>query len=218
MKDDDLLYKKIIDKNSEYLYLKKEKEFNINKKIDIIKNYNKIVFDNYKKVDNFNNLFAKDIKPNRDIQGKSYNTSTMWSPTSTAGVVYQWNRGVIAIGAGGEMETEVLDGTTNHHADATVRLSSLLGVNIPNTTAPFEAAINSSNEGLIIFQAEGDNSFVYLPKSITAEQLESLKEIITPRANFNISFTHDELIFENVSVQELLKYVSDLVDVPKMAM
>ena len=152
------------------------------------------------------------------LQGRAYDASRMWSPTSSAGRIYEWNRGVAAIGINGDVEKEVLDRTANHHADATVRLSANLGVTIEATTAPFEAAINAANNGLVIFQSEGDNAFVYLPETISEEQALALSDILQPRVDFNFSFTHKDEIFEEVKASDVLKFARDLIQIPEMAM
>ena len=41
--------------------------------------------------------------------GSSYNANNMWSPVSSAGTVYEWNRGVIGISYDGVIEKEKLD-------------------------------------------------------------------------------------------------------------
>lgn len=150
--------------------------------------------------------------PKQDValQGQKYDASNIWSPMSLAGKVYEWNRGVIGISYDGEVEKENLDGTNNHHADATYRVSQKLGVNIPLIIEPFQAGLNAIEQGLVILQTEGDNCFVYFPQVISEEQLDKIKASITPRKDFNFSFIHGEEIFEDVPYDIVINYATQL--------
>lgn len=151
--------------------------------------------------------------------GRTYNTNAMWSPQSFAGIVYEWNRGVVGISLGGNIEKEILDGTLNHHADATVRIAEALGSPIEKTTTPFEAAVNCANKGLLIFQSEGDNAFVYFPSSISEEQLNGLTDIVTPRNGFNFSYTYEKQIYEDQTMQDVINFamnINVMANVPRM--
>ncbi len=143
-------------------------------------------------------------------QGRTYDASQMWSPTSWAGNVYEWNRGVVVIAQDGTFIKEKLDGTYNHHADATVRSLGSLGIVIENTNAPFQAGIDGASEGAIVFQSEGDNGLIYFPPAISEEQLSELTNIITPRSSFNFSYTYGEEIFEDQDYQSVLSYAVNL--------
>lgn len=146
------------------------------------------------------------------LQGKSYDASQMWSPKSRSGVIYEWNRGVIGIGIDGEVVKEKLDGTYNHHADATYRVAESLGIDIAYTAAPFEAALNASSEGALILQFEGDTCFAYFPPSISTGQLDQLIGVLTPRSNFVYSFTHGDQIFDDDSInyQKVIDFAVNL--------
>ena len=148
-------------------------------------------------------------------QGRAYDAGAMWSPVSWAGVVYEWNRGVIGISVDGEVVKEKLDGTINHHADATIRIAEELGSPIEDTTAPFEAAINCNKNGLLIFQSEGDNAFVYFPDEISEEQLSELKNIIAPRGEFSFSFTHKENIYEEQKASDVIAFATKICSLEK---
>ena len=143
-------------------------------------------------------------------KGSSYNASAMWSPVSYAGTVYEWNRGVIGISYDGNVEKESLDGTYNHHADASVRVSSALGASIPMTTAPFEAGINASEKGVLILQAEGANCFVYFPESITTKQQQELIKAVTPRSGFEFSFVRGDEMFQFQTAKDVIEYTNAL--------
>lgn len=143
-------------------------------------------------------------------KGSSYNASAMWSPVSYAGTVYEWNRGVIGISYDGNVEKESLDGTYNHHADASVRVSSALGASIPMTTAPFEAGINASEKGVLILQAEGDKCFVYFPESITTKQQQELIKAVTPRSGFEFSFVRGDEMFQFQTAKDVIEYTNAL--------
>ena len=155
--------------------------------------------------------------PQTNQNGRAYDTKTMWSPQSIAGKVYEWNRGVVGISIDGDIEKEILDGTFNHHADATVRIAEALGSPIEKTNAPFEAAINCANNGLLIFQSEGDNVFVYFPPVISEEQLNGLIDIVTPRNGFNFSYTHEEQIYEDQQMQAVINFATTLKAIANVA-
>ena len=149
-----------------------------------------------------------------DFQGKVYDANRMWSPASIKGKVYEWDRGVLGISYNGEVEKESLDWTTNHHADATVRIVRALGGIISDSVMPFQAAVDGTKEGIIIFQSEGDNAFVYFPENITSEQYQELVSVITPRSGFNFSFVHGEEIFEEQNARGILTYANNIKAMP----
>lgn len=144
--------------------------------------------------------------------GSSYNANNMWSPVSSAGTVYEWNRGVIGISYDGVIEKEKLDGTFNHHADATVRVSNLLGANLAMIDMPFQAGLDAKEQGILILQSEGDNCFVYFPDNITKAQQVELVKAITPRSSFTYSFVHKDEIFEDQQAQDVISYATTLVN------
>ena len=144
-------------------------------------------------------------------QGSSFDASKMWSPISSAGTVYEWNRGVIGISYDGMIEKETLDGTFNHHADATVRVSNLLGANISMIDMPFQAGIAAKEQGILILQSEGDNCLVYFPDDITVSQQTELAKAIAPRSNFTYSFVHKDEIFEDQQAQDVLSYANSFI-------
>lgn len=47
------------------------------------------------------------------------------------GVYYKFNRGVVVINDNGTRKEEILDGTYNHHVDATVRQAASLNILVP---------------------------------------------------------------------------------------
>ena len=206
------------------------KDGNIKNIIEIYENVD-LIYDNYKKnnnydndkyinyykdLDSFSNLFKPIQRPPRQpIQRPS--GQTRWSPVSSAGIKYEWDRGVIGISKSGEVQKEELDGTLNHHADATIRIANSFGHTILNTANPFAAAVDSAKEGLLIFQSEGDNAFVYFPDTITEKQLDALIEIITPRADFNFGFSHREEVFDVQTMDDVLNYARRIVVLEKVA-
>ena len=225
--------KKIINDFNIYNYKIKD---NFILKINNIENINKIEdnydkFIKYNKIDNFSDLFDrrriksinvppknddlgndnKPITPVPDIQGRTYDASRMWSPVSMVGTIYEWNRGVIGISDDGKILKEKLDGTGNHHADATVRVARGLGVIINDTSAPFEAAVDATKDGLIIFQSEGDNAFIYFPREISNSQYNQLEEILIPRDSFNYSFTYGEDIYEDLTCDVVLDFAKKII-------
>ena len=102
----------------------------------------------------------------------------------------EWNKGVIGISNNGAVEKEKLDGTFNHHADATIRVSKKLGVSLDMETLLFKAGLNANEQGILVLQFEGDKCFVYFPSDVTNEQYNELAKILSPRANFEYSFIH----------------------------
>ena len=144
-------------------------------------------------------------------QGTQYDASRMWSPISDAGAVYQWNRGVIGISYDGKIETENLDKTFGHHADATVKISRYLGVTIPRTNMPFQAGIDAKDNGILLLQLEGDSCLVYFPDNITNVQLNELFRIVSPRQTFTFSFVHKDEMFENQNAQGVLSYAANFI-------
>lgn len=210
--------------------------YDINSKFDLKMNIiNKIEYNNdkfikYNKIDNFSDLFDrkgksfnvppkndnlgndnKSVTPVPDIQGRTYDASRMWSPVSRTGAIYEWNRGVIGIDESGNVSKEKLDGTSNHHSDATVRVSRNLGVILRDTGAPFEVAINATKENLVIFQSEGDNAFIYFPKEISNSQYNQLEKILIPRNVFNYSFTYGEDIYEDLTYDVVLDFAKKII-------
>lgn len=160
------------------------------------------------------NANLDNVQSDQQLTGRRYDASTSWSPVSDAGVIYEWNRGVIAVDSEGREEKENLDKKYySHHADATIRVSGRLGSIIGITESPFEAAINATQDGLLIFQSEGDKALVYLPDTPSLHQIESLTRMLEPRKMFQFSFTYGEEIFEDdedknikITVEDIIKY------------
>lgn len=149
-------------------------------------------------------------QPQVTPSGRKYSADRMWSPFSTSGEIYEWNRGVIVIAFDGKVEKENLDGTYNHHADATIRVGNLLGANEQMIYEPFQAALNCNKYGMIILQSEGDNCFVYFPDTISVNQLSELSKVINPRQAFNFSYTHNEEIFEEQTSLDVINFATYL--------
>ena len=144
----------------------------------------------------------------------SRTATTGWSPTSIAGVVYKFNRGVVGIDRDGNVTERVLDGTWDHHSEVTAEIGNLTNLSpTERYTRPFENGLLASEGGTLIIQLEGDSALVYLPNELTEEQLTKLNLEITPRSNFAISFTHDGNIYEddNINGQALISFCQNLV-------
>ncbi len=150
------------------------------------------------------------------IQGQSYDVDQMWSPISNAGNIYEWSRGVISIGKDGTIAKENLDSRIGaHHGGATVRTLINLDITIEidefrADIEPFPSGVEGAKKGAIVFQSEGNEVLLYFPESITEEQLESLSSVLTPRENFNYSFTHNEEIFSDKSLQEVIEFSANI--------
>ena len=144
----------------------------------------------------------------------SRTATTGWSPTSIAGTVYKFNRGVVGIDRDGNVTERVLDGTGDHHSEVTAEIGNLTNLSpTERYTRPFENGLLASEGGTLIIQLEGDSALVYLPNELTDEQLTKLNLEITPRSNFAISFTHDGNIYEddNINGQVLISFCQNLV-------
>ena len=144
----------------------------------------------------------------------SRTATTGWSPTSIAGTVYKFNRGVVGIDRDGNVTERVLDGTGDHHSEVTAEIGNLINLSpTERYTRPFENGLLASEGGTLIIQLEGDSALVYLPNELTDEQLTKLNLEITPRSNFAISFTHDGNIYEddNINGQVLISFCQNLV-------
>lgn len=144
----------------------------------------------------------------------SRTATTGWSPTSIAGTVYKFNRGVVGIDRDGNVTERVLDGTWDHHSEVTAEIGNLTNLSpTERYTRPFENGLLASEGGTLIIQLEGDSALVYLPNELTEEQLTKLNLEITPRSNFAISFTHDGNIYEddNINGQVLISFCQNLV-------
>ena len=140
--------------------------------------------------------------------------TTGWSPTSNAGIIYKFNRGVIGIDREGNITERILDGTTVHHSEITAEVGNLTNLGSSEIyNKPFENGLLASEGGIIIIQLEGNSALVYLPAELTEEQLIALNSEITPRNFFSISFTHDGNIYEDddINGQILMDFCSNLV-------
>ena len=139
--------------------------------------------------------------------------TTGWSPISTAGTIYKFNRGVIGIDYEGETHEIILDRTARHHNEATAEIGTLTNCPVSDKYAgPFENGLEVSEQGTLIIQLEGESMLVYLPKEMTTEQYNKLVSEVTPRSNFTVSFTHDGQIYDdnNVTASALLSFSQNL--------
>ena len=80
----------------DYIPIDKREDEEIYKKIDY-----------YKSATDLNSIFKDLFKPKQPTTTRPrVVTTTNWSPQSDAGVVYEWDRGVIAIGTEGQIVKE----------------------------------------------------------------------------------------------------------------
>ncbi len=160
---------------------------------------------------------SQTISPQVTTSQQSLNSravTTGWSPTSIAGVVYKFNRGVVGIDREGNVTERILDGTWDHHSEVTAEIGNLTNLSSTDKyTRPFENGLLASEGGTLIIQLEGDSALVYLPNELTEEQLTKLNLEIIPRSNFAISFTHNGDIYEddNINGQVLISFCQNLV-------
>lgn len=98
------------------------------------------------------NANLDNVQSDQKLTGRRYDVSTSGRPVSDAGVIYEWNRDVIAVDSEGREEKENLDKKFfSHHVDATIRVSRRLGSIIGETESPFEDAINATEDGYLFF-------------------------------------------------------------------
>lgn len=174
-------------------------------------------FPNLKKL--FSSTFMKDeaIFDLDDSGMAVLDADKRWSPISSAGKIYEFDRGVIGINQSGQIIKKPLDSTYTHHDTATWSIINnkelhYLGHNYDNSDYfrllresrsknPFEIGCEASDEkGFIILQLEGDGITAYVPKNINLKQLLSLMAVLAPRKKFEISFWNDGEIHENTEV------------------
>ncbi len=186
----------------------------------MINNFNDLIMD----IDNTNNnnylnkLYIKDLtglfNSSQSTQIQSQVNPRLprnigirkWSPISGAGVVYEFDRGVIGIDPTGNIKKEILDGTDKHHSDATIRITNKFGHNLKETEYPFQAGMNSMAVGILIIQLEGNNAQVYFPEVITAIQQQQLIEILDKRGKFNFNYICGQRLAENVSADDVISF------------
>lgn len=174
--------------------------------------YKDLQFINGNGLDNFDDSFNSD-KPyiySRKIVDADYG-----GPVSFGGNVYEWDRGVIGISSSGVTNKYSLDGTVKSHSYATSKVGDAFGVNVDYDATPYDCARIMSNNGYILIQFEGDMALVYFPDYLTSLQVNSLKECMTPRANFSISFVHKDDIFEYSNFKELMDYAEYIMGLSK---
>lgn len=101
-----------------YDYIK-EDIANIYKNRIIYKNEKIFKYDKYKSATSFSSFFGRSSstfqipasQPSTTLtQGRNYDALKMWSPISTAGKVYEWNRGVIGVNQLGIVAKENSEG------------------------------------------------------------------------------------------------------------
>ena len=89
------------------------------------------------------------VQSDQQLTGRGYDVSTSGSPVSYAGVIYEWNRGVIAVDSEGREEKENLDKKFfSHHVDATIRASRRLGSIIGETETDHVRFIGKGHNGI----------------------------------------------------------------------
>ena len=166
------------------------------------KHFIKDKIDKYMKATSLNSIFKQ-----RSAQTPGPTNVTRWSPQSSAGLVYEWDRGVIAIGDDGTVIKEKLDGTLNHHADATIRVANQLGITLEPTNQPYLAGCEASANNLVVFQSEGNDALFYLPESISDAQAQAIEEIAAPRKNFSFSISYMGYPLDDLTYDILMSLV-----------
>lgn len=167
-------------------------------------------------------LFLNPINNNKKLfklqtNGKPLlDAANRWGPVSDAGLIYEFDRGVIAIKKNGETIKKPLDYDTPHHHLATWCIINNQSLIYPDNVderdkfwklydeairkGPVEIGIDGAEKGWVIFQLEGDCITSFIPTDMNLEQLYSLLIVLAPRKKFNISFWHDGEIHENTEV------------------
>lgn len=145
---------------------------------------------------------------------RSRPATTGWSPTSFAGTVYKFNRGVIGIDRDGNVTERVLDGTWDHHSEVTAEVANLIDL-APSEKydRPFQNGLLAAEKGILIIQLEGDSALIYLPDELSQEQFAKLNLEIEPRKNFTISYTYNNQPFDDdkIDYNYLISFCQNLV-------
>lgn len=158
------------------------------------------------------------ITPSRGSIQPSNITSArrLWSPVSTSGIVYKYNRGVIGIGLDGTKYEIIFDGTLRHHNEATAEIGVKTNCPVTDKNAnPFFNGMEVSQQGTIIIQLEGDSMLVYLPETISEAQFQSIETEIIPRSNFStVAYSHGNDIYDdpNVNVETLRQFYGNIIN------
>lgn len=141
--------------------------------------------------------------------------SNLWSPISSSGVIYKFNRGVIGIDRVGKKIELVFDGTNMHHDEATAEIGKRTNCVVDNPNGnPFTLGMQVGKQGTIIVQLEGDAMLVYMPLQITQEQYNSLLSEINPRRGFStVAFTHGDDVYDepDLTVDTLKEFLNNIV-------
>lgn len=179
-------------------------------------------------LDTLKQLFANDIgsitqsnisqkqTPMPNITPKSVReVSNLWSPVSSSGVVYKFNRGVIGIDKNGRKIEIIFDRTNRHHNEATAEIGRRTNciVGRPNGN-PFTLGVEVGKQGTIIVQLEGDSMLVYMPEQINQQQYNSLLSEINPRRSFStVAFTHGDDVYDEpeLTVDTLKEFLNNIV-------
>lgn len=141
--------------------------------------------------------------------------SNLWSPVSSSGVIYKFNRGVIGIDRVGKKIELVFDGTNRHHNEATAEIGKRTNCVVENPNGnPFTLGMQVGKQGTIIVQLEGDSMLVYMPEQIIQEQYNLLLSEINPRRSFStVAFTHGDDVYDepDLTVDTLKKFLNNIV-------
>ncbi len=144
------------------------------------------------------------------------------SPDSPSGKVFEWDRGVIAIGEDGIIKKYNLDNPVIanivHHAEATVKLAELFGITVEQDGFnPVVPAISALNQGLVIIQTEGSSLFAYIPNNTTIEQASSLISCLIPRKRFEMGYAYDGELNDDVEIDEMRQVIIKSLEAKKKA-
>ena len=129
---------------------------------------------------------------------------------SMSGLVYKFNRGLVMIDATGKKVEEVLDRTSNHHAD---RLSKIatddFGRNIAyqGPSTEFTEGLEAASKGLVTMLLEGNKCILIVPNNLTIEAIDGIISELEPRDEFVFTVVKEDGVFvENLSRDQVLDY------------
>lgn len=133
--------------------------------------------------------------PNNNYRTGNRNLRWAYDP---AGVVYQFDRGVLAYSKNGDKKLSVIDDDVTHHADLMYQAAAEFGTPIEDTITPMGNALNANEQGMTILMFEGATVQIYLPENPPVEVLEDIKKELEPRQDFTIEVAlNGSILFKN---------------------
>lgn len=126
---------------------------------------------------------------------------------SNAGIVYQFDHGIMVIASNGKKTTETFD-DSSYHGNVVYESAKKLGqeyskVDNSNDMNGFSAA----KIGLLTIYFEGNDCLIFFPNRLTQYQLEELIAAINPRKkDFTFHFARGEDYFDDIAGDKVIDY------------